>query len=260
MGRWWGHAIGSTLLVTTLGCAASTGVPDPADGQVPSRSALTGSPAQTPSPTTTPTTHTSVTATTTHTSVTATAAPTRSATTAATTPTPTTPEIHDCAAPDLTASTENPGLFPEDHEQKTVTRVLLRNAGHSPCRLSGWAGLTFYGSDVVPVCVPGALPDTQSCATPETRPNERRRLTTVRSQLRPPSAVVLSPGHSTSFDLLWLSSFAAECVAPVIDSPLSAEIRVPGDARPIALPKPRLQPCDGLIGVTTFGTRLTTHQ
>ncbi|MFD7896940.1 DUF4232 domain-containing protein [Streptomyces sp. NPDC059743] len=251
MGRWWGHAIGSTLLLTTLGCAASAGVPDSADGQVPSQSALTSSPTQTPSPTTTPATHTSVTAT---------AAPTHSATTAATTPTPTIPEIHDCAAPDLTASTEYPGLFPEDHEQKTVTRVVLRNAGHSPCRLSGWAGLIFYGSDVVPVCVPGALPDTQSCATPETRPNERRRLTTVRSQLRPPSVVVLSPGHSTSFDLLWLSSFAAECVAPVIDSPLSAEIRVPGDARPIALSKPGLQPCDGLIEVTTFGTRLTTHQ
>ncbi|QXE38051.1 DUF4232 domain-containing protein [Streptomyces sp. GMY02] len=241
------------LLLTTLGCAASAGVPDPADGQVPSQSALTSSPIQTPSPTTTPTKRTSATAT-------VTAAPTHSATTAATTPTPTTPEIHDCAAPDLSASAEYPGLFPEDYEQKTVTRVLLRNAGHSPCWLNGWPGLIFYGSDVVAVCVPGALPDTQSCATPETRPDERRRLTTVRSQLRPPSVVVLSPGHSTSFDLFWLSSFALECVNPVIDSPLSAEIRVPGDARPIALSKPRLQPCDGLIEVTTFGTRLTTHQ
>ncbi|MEU3921962.1 DUF4232 domain-containing protein [Streptomyces sp. NPDC029004] len=194
-----------------------------------------------------------------HGSVTAAAAPTLSATTAATTHTPTAPEIRDCPAPDLTALSETPGLFPEDDEQKTVTRVLLRNAGRSACRLNGWPGLVFYGYDVVPVCVPGPDPRTRVCP-PGTRPNEQRRLTTVRSQLRPPSDVILSPGHSTSFDLLWYNSFSNDCVATVIESPLSAEIRVPGDARTIALSKPGLQPCDGLIEVTTFGTRLTTHQ
>ncbi|MFJ4845194.1 MULTISPECIES: DUF4232 domain-containing protein [unclassified Streptomyces] len=186
--------------------------------------------------------------------------PTLSATTAAATATtPTTPEIRDCSAPDLTASTAYPGLFSGQYGEQTVTRVLLRNAGRSTCRLNGWPGLIFYGYDMVSICLPGPTPHTRSCP-PGTRLNEQRRLTTVRSRLRPPADVVLSPGHSTSFDLLWLNSLSIDCSHPVPESPLRAEVRVPHDARPVVLSKPGLQPCDGLIEVTTFGTRLATHQ
>jgi hypothetical protein len=91
---------------------------------------------------------------------------------------------------------------------------------------------------------------------PVVRDEERRPLTLVRSRVRPASDVLLGPGQTTSFALLWVSAFDGACIHGDVISPYRAEIRVPGDSHPIPLQGPAVQPCEDLIEVTTFGSAI----
>ncbi|MBM9506599.1 DUF4232 domain-containing protein [Actinacidiphila acididurans] len=144
------------------------------------------------------------------------------------------------------------GQVRENNEDRFATTILLRNTGNSRCVLNGWPGIVFYGYDVITTCEQN--PQTPSCP-PGTRPAERRNIRVTRSQLLPPSDIALAPGQTTSFLLLWISTFAQECVKGIVQ-PYRVEISVPGDSHPLSLAHPALQPCDD-VEVTSFGSALS---
>ncbi|MGW0629688.1 hypothetical protein [Streptomyces sp. NPDC002758] len=245
MGIFGGRVLGCAVLLATLvGCSAQPGASDPLDGQFappPPSTLISGRPvAGTPTP---------VVSTVTSRPPTVTPRPPETAPIAAT---PTVAPIHNCAARDLAASGQKSsgGLFVEDDERKWISRVFLHNTGQSPCLLKGWPGLTLYGYDIIEIC----LPEQPKPCGSGVKPNERRPLTLVRSRVRPASDVLLAPGQTTSFAMLWVSAFAGTCIHGDAIPPYRAEIRVPGDSHPIPLQGPAVQPCEDLIEVTTFGS------
>ncbi|MGW1618978.1 hypothetical protein [Streptomyces sp. NPDC002172] len=64
-----------------------------------------------------------------------------------------------------------------------------------------------------------------------------------------PPAVLLAPGHTTSFVL------HADDACPGVGARYGVDIRLPGGSRPLTLVAgPNLSPCDEKLGVTTFGS------
>jgi hypothetical protein len=229
--------LGCAILLTTVGCAVQAGAPDSVDGPtappVAHSLAATSAPAASSSPSGRP------------------ASPPPASATPSTAVSPQVAADHTCAARDLVASNgPRTGQFRENGEDKPVTIILLRNTGHSRCLLNGWPGLLFYGYAFVAPC-PSGQPGL--CALPEASPAEQRPFRVIRSRSRAASDVVLAPGETTSFSLLWLSSYAGTCIDRGTQAPYRAEIRVPGDSHPIPLVLPDLQPCD-VIEVTPFGS------
>jgi hypothetical protein len=137
---------------------------------------------------------------------------------------------------------QRPGPPALDEEGRTVgtsaTDFVLRNTSSSPCLLSGWAGLAFFGEGVETACSPSP------CAGPHpdrTRPREAQVHRT--SGARP---VELRRGAAAAFSLTWTGTIC-------LSEPYRLDIRVPGDATPFRVTLPRV--CiAGPLNVTPLGT------
>ncbi|MGW2706469.1 DUF4232 domain-containing protein [Streptomyces sp. NPDC001340] len=161
---------------------------------------------------------------------------------------PASPAVPGCATRDLTASEGHTGLPAGGESGWFGTPIQLRNHSGSACRLRGWPGLTFFGDGIVRVCAKGD--PSPSCGKPAstsgTRPFE-----ITRSSGHGVPDIVLAPGHSTSFTLVWQGS--SFCGA-LVDAPYGVDIRVPGDSHPLTvLPAAHISPCERRIEVTPFG-------
>lgn len=158
------------------------------------------------------------------------------------------PPVAACAARDLTASEGRTGLPADGESDWFGTPVQLRNHSGSACRLHGWPGLTFFGDGVLRACAKGD--PSPSCGKPAST-SGTRPFAITRSSAHGVPDIVLAPGHSTSFTLVWQGSYS--CGA-LVDAPYGIDIRVPGDSRALTLlPAAQLSPCEGRIEVIPFG-------
>ncbi|WP_370081813.1 DUF4232 domain-containing protein [Streptacidiphilus sp. MAP12-16] len=246
MGIFRGRAlIGAVLLATVAGCATAVGGPDPTAPQAApfgaAGTAQSASQSASPSGARPPAAEPAATPASATPSAASPAVPTAAA------------PIRTCASGDLAVSAGVDGGLVPDGSGETITRVLLRNVTHSLCGLDGWPGLALYGDDTLVVCSAGQ--PTPNCGSVVSK-TEARTFTVTLSHRRPPTEVLLAPKQSTSFALLWVSAFGSVCAGGRFEaSPYGGDIRIPGDSHPLTLaPFPQIQPCDGHLEVTTFGS------
>lgn len=102
----------------------------------------------------------------------------------------------------------------------------------------------------------------QACSKGDTSPDCGKPLSTSGPRSFPVTLtsphdlpdILLAPGHTTSFTLVWQSPFGAACVDGWIDPAYGVDIRVPGDSRAVTLVSiGGIQPCGGRVQVTPFG-------
>ncbi|MFJ9868131.1 DUF4232 domain-containing protein [Streptomyces sp. NPDC101165] len=158
------------------------------------------------------------------------------------------PRVSACAARDLTASEGRTGLPAGRGSGWFGTPIQLRNRSGSACRLRGWPGLTFFGDQTLRVCAKGD--PSPSCGKPASR-SGTRPFAITRSSTHGVPDIVLAPGHSTSFTLVWQGSYLC---GTLVDAPYGVDIRIPGGSGALTLlPAAQLSPCEGRIEVTPFG-------
>ncbi|MFF5012797.1 DUF4232 domain-containing protein [Streptomyces sp. NPDC001165] len=159
---------------------------------------------------------------------------------------PASPAVPGCAARDLTVAEGHTGLPADGESGWFATPIQLRNHSGAACRLRGWPGLTFIGDGTIRACAKGDPSCGKPLSTSGTRP-----FTITRSSGHGVPDIVLAPGHSTSFTLVWEGSYSCGSFVP---SPYGVDIRVPGDSRALTLiPATAISPCEGRIEVTPFG-------
>ncbi|MFF7468216.1 DUF4232 domain-containing protein [Streptomyces sp. NPDC008092] len=126
-----------------------------------------------------------------------------------------------------------------------AAEIVLRNRSGSTCRLSGWPGLTFFGDGSLHACTTA---DPPGCESGPVSTSGIRPFKVSRSGAAAPPAVLLAPGHTTSFVL------HSDDSCPGVGAPYGVDIRLPGGSRPLTLvPGPNLSPCDEKLDVTAFG-------
>ncbi|MFE7565641.1 DUF4232 domain-containing protein [Streptomyces sp. NPDC057539] len=171
-------------------------------------------------------------------------------------PARTTAPAHDpapaCAANDLTTSAGRSGPPSDSQPGWFATPILLRNKSAATCRLRGWPGITFFGDATIQGCAVGD--PSPACGKPQST-SRPRSFSITRSSVDTLPDVLLAPGDTTSFTLVWEGGGMHTCVGTPFEwSPYGADIRVPGDSRALTLaPFPNLYPCEGKIEITPFG-------
>ncbi|MFE1882185.1 DUF4232 domain-containing protein [Streptomyces diastatochromogenes] len=161
---------------------------------------------------------------------------------------PAAPAVPGCATRDLTVSEGQTGLPASGESGWFGTPIQLRNHSGSACRLRGWPGLTFYGDGTIRGCAKGDA--STACGKPLST-SGTRPFTITRSSARSLPDILLTPGRTTTFTLVWQGSYS--CGA-YVDSPYGVDIRVPGDSHALTLiPATAISPCEGRIEVTPFG-------
>ncbi|MFD6721297.1 DUF4232 domain-containing protein [Streptomyces sp. NPDC060131] len=157
-----------------------------------------------------------------------------------------------CAANELTASEGRGGPPSSRQPGWFATPILLRNKSAVTCRLRGWPGITFFGDATIQGCA--ADDPSPACGRPQSTSGPRS-FSITRSSVDALPDVLLAPGDTTSFTLVWEGGGMHTCVGtPFERSPYGADIRVPGDSRALTLaPFPNLYPCEGRIEITPFG-------
>lgn len=124
-----------------------------------------------------------------------------------------------CAAPDLRASPGTVSRRGTDGEVfVNVTEVVLTNRSRTRCSVRGWVGVTYRGNNIYVDRSTGQGPDhdTVSATRPVQVPSRTPRIT-------------LDPGEWTSFEIRWT------CCDQWSVAAYRAELRLPGDDRPIPL-------------------------
>lgn len=154
---------------------------------------------------------------------------------------------------DLTASEAASVRSRDGQPADWATPFVLRNVGRSTCQLGGWAGIAFFGDSMIVICPTPA----QSCRLhPDT--TTPRPVDVTRSNQGTPGEIVLTPGTSTFFTLVWTVGFSSNfCTqtTPTVE-PYSVQIRVPGDNRPLTViltADTNLQLCNARAQITAFG-------
>ena len=155
----------------------------------------------------------------------------------------------DCKAADISAAVDDSLRHaPKSDSRWTIVTVIkLTNRSSSTCTLSGWAGFTMVGYDVV--CINTENP-------PQCPPDHaaHRDQKVRRVELEQPKAYVAHPGEFVAFSVLWNELYdRANCEKPSFVDPYDVEIRVPGDQTAVILRPILIQPCDGDVGITALG-------
>jgi hypothetical protein len=144
--------------------------------------------------------------------------------------------VVSCTSQDLTAAFDQKN----DPSRKSVvggyalaTPVALTNVSARPCTLAGWVGLTLFGPYPVACNYPN---DPPGCGQEQTGdPMWRTKQTQLKiGQVR---TLMLRPGDHIPFSILWNPDGDIGCFG-MMQGPDKAEIRVPGDDRPIAVKPP----------------------
>jgi hypothetical protein len=157
--------------------------------------------------------------------------------------------LRPCKAADISAAVDDSLRHaPKSDSRWTIVTVIkLTNRSSSACTLSGWAGFTMVGYDVV--CINTENP-------PQCPPDHaaHRDQKVSRVELEQPKAYVAHPGEFVAFSVLWNELYdRANCEKPSFVDPYDVEIRVPGDQTAVILRPILIQPCDGDVGITALG-------
>jgi len=154
-----------------------------------------------------------------------------------------------CKAADLSAAGDDSQRHSPkaDSRWTIVTVIKLTNRSSSVCTLSGWAGFTMVGYDVV--CINTYNPPV---CPPDHAAHRDQKVTRV--ELEQPKAYTVHPAEFVAFSVLWTELYdRANCEKPSFTDPYDAEIRVPGDQAAVILRPTLIQPCDGDVGITALG-------
>ncbi|GAA4250459.1 hypothetical protein GCM10022255_039180 [Dactylosporangium darangshiense] len=154
-----------------------------------------------------------------------------------------------CKAADLSAMADDSLRHAPkaDSPWTIVTVIKLTNRSSSVCTLSGWAGFTMVGYDVV--CINTYNPPV---CPPDHAAHRDQKVTRV--ELEQPKVYTVHPGEFVAFSVLWTELYdRANCGEPSFTDPYDVEIRVPGDQAAVILRPILIQPCDGDVGITALG-------
>jgi hypothetical protein len=172
----------------------------------------------------------------------------------ATTTSAASPPARACASTDLALAGTDEVRSQDGNPGDWVGRFSVRNTSGSTCRLNGWPGLVFFGVDVTDICLPAGASGPSCPPSPDhTTPQP----ITVDRANGAPRDVVLTPGGTTVFGVLWTIGIGELCKSekPWLD-PYGVHILVPGDPRPLTQVfdnTNHMEICGEEVQVTAFG-------